>query len=175
MQHADLREFIAFLEQRGELRRISQPVNPVLEITEICDRTLQRGGPALLFENVIGHSTPVLANLFGTEQRVAYGMGRESLAALREVGEVLAFLRQPDPPRGLRDAIDKAPVFRQVLHMNPKEVRSAPCQAIVHRGDQVDLGDLPIQTCWPGDAAPLVTWPLVITRGPGKEIGRAHV
>ncbi len=169
MKYSDLREFIAFLEQRGELRRITHAVDPNLEITEICDRTLRLGGPALLFENVIGHTTPVLANLFGTEQRVALGMGRDSLTALREVGEVLAFLRQPDPPRGLKDAWDKVPVFRQVLHMSPKVVRNAPCQTHIHRDEQVDLNTLPIQTCWPGDAGPLITWPLVVTKGPEKE------
>lgn len=169
MKYADLREFIAFLEQRGELRRISHAVDPHLEITEICDRTLRRGGPALLFENVIGHSTPVLANLFGTEQRVALGMGKENLEDLRDIGEVLAFLRQPDPPRGLKDAWDKVPVFKQVLHMAPKTVRKAPCQTHVLIDEDVDLTTLPIQTCWPEDAGPLITWPLVITRGPEKE------
>ncbi|MFT5032128.1 MAG: 4-hydroxy-3-polyprenylbenzoate decarboxylase [Bacteroidia bacterium] len=169
MKYKDLRDFIAHLESQGELKRISHPVDPHLEMTEICDRVLRAGGPALLFENPVGFDMPVLANLFGTAKRVALGMGQESIEALREVGEVLAFLRQPDPPKGLRDAWDKIPVFKQVLNMTPKQVRSAPCQEIVLQGDQVDLTKLPIQTCWPEDAAPLITWPLVITRGPNKD------
>jgi 4-hydroxy-3-polyprenylbenzoate decarboxylase len=169
MKYADLREFLAFLESRGELKRISVEVDPHLEMTEICDRTLRAGGPALLFENPKGFDTPVLANLFGTELRVALGMGREDLHSLREVGELLAYLRQPDPPKGFKDAWDKLPVLKQVLNMGPKVVNNAPCQHHVRTGDNVDLGQLPIQTCWPGDAGPLVTWPLVITRGPGKE------
>jgi 4-hydroxy-3-polyprenylbenzoate decarboxylase len=169
MKYADLRGFIEFLESRGELKRISTPVDPHLEMTEICDRTLRNGGPALLFENPVGYNTPVLANLFGTEQRVALGMGQESLTALREVGEILAYLRQPDPPKGLKDAWDKMPVLKQVLNMAPKLLKNAPCQHHVKQGDDVDLTTLPIQTCWPGDVGPLITWPLVITRGPDKE------
>ena len=169
MKYTDLRDFIAALEQRGELVRIAAEVDPVLEMTEIADRTLRRGGPALLFENPKGFNTPVLVNLFGTERRVALGMGREDISALREIGELLAYLRQPDPPKSLRDAWDKAPVLKQVLHMGPKMVRNPPCQYHALQGDEVNLHELPIQTCWPGDAAPLVTWPLVITRGPGKE------
>ncbi len=169
MKYTDLRGFIEFLESRGELKRISTPVDPRLEMTEICDRTLRAGGPALLFENPIGYNTPVLANLFGTEQRVALGMGQESLSGLREVGEILAYLRQPDPPKGLKDAWDKIPVLKQVLNMAPRLLNNAPCQHHVQQGDDVDLTTIPIQTCWPGDVAPLVTWPLVITRGPGKE------
>ena len=169
MKYADLREFLQFLESRGELKRISTPVDPRLEMTEICDRTLRSGGPALLFENPKGFDTPVLANLFGTEQRVAMGMGQENLQSLREVGELLAYLRQPDPPKGLKDAWDKLPVLKRVLNMAPKIVNNAPCQHHVKGGDEVDLADLPVQTCWPDDAGPLVTWPLVITRGPEKE------
>jgi 4-hydroxy-3-polyprenylbenzoate decarboxylase len=169
VKYKDLREFIAHLEQRGELRRISVPVDPKFEMTEICDRTLKRGGPALLFENPIGYDTPVLANLFGTEQRVALGMGSEQLSSLREIGELLAYLRQPDPPKGFKDVWDKAPILRQVLNMAPKVVKKAPCQTHVLQGEAVDLTRLPIQTCWPDDAGPLVTWPLVITRGPNKE------
>jgi 4-hydroxy-3-polyprenylbenzoate decarboxylase len=169
VKYTDLRDFIAALEQRGELVRISATVDPALEMTEIADRTLRAGGPALLFENPRGHSTPVLVNLFGTERRVALGMGEEEISALRDIGELLAYLRQPDPPKSLRDAWDKAPVLKQVLHMGPKMVRNPPCQYHVVQGQEVNLHDLPIQTCWPGDAAPLVTWPLVITRGPGKE------
>ncbi len=169
MKYRDLRDFIGELEKRGELLRISTEVDPYLEMTEIADRTLRAGGPALLFENPKGHRVPVLANLFGTEQRVALGMGAESTEALREIGELLAYLRQPDPPKGMRDLVDKAPVLKQVLNMAPKVVRNPPCQFHVREGDAVDLYQLPIQTCWPGDAAPLVTWPLVITRGPEKE------
>ena len=169
MKYTDLRDFIAALEQRGELVRIKTAVDPVLEMTEIADRTLRQRGPALLFENPKGYSTPVLVNLFGTEQRVALGMGEEEISALRDLGELLAYLRQPDPPKSLRDAWDKAPVLKQVLNMAPKMVRNPPCQYHAVEGENVDLHQLPIQTCWPGDAAPLVTWPLVITRGPDKE------
>ncbi len=169
MKYRDLRDFIDQLESQGELKRISQEVDPVLEMTEICDRTLKAGGPALLFENPKGHDTPVLANLFGTPKRVAMGMGKDDVSALREIGELLAFLKEPDPPKGLRDAWSKLPIFKQVMNMGPKEVRSAPCQQVVLSGEHVDLHRLPIQTCWPGDAGPLVTWPLVITRGPERE------
>ena len=169
MKYTDLRDFIAALEQRGELVRIQAEVDPRLEMTEIADRTLRAGGPALLFENPKGFSTPVLANLFGTEQRVALGMGAENLGALRDIGDILAYLRQPDPPKGMRDMWDKAPLLKQVLHMGPKVVRNAACQYHAKQGAEVDLNQLPIQTCWPGDAAPLITWPLVITKGPGKE------
>jgi len=169
MKYTDLRDFIQQLEQRGELKRVTFPVDPNLEMTEISDRILRAGGPALLFENVKGFDTPVLANLFGTEKRVALGMGRESLDELRELGELLAFLKEPEPPEGFRDALSKAPIFKKVLSMNPKVLNRAPCQDFVLEGDDVDLYQLPIQTCWPGDAGPLVTWPLVITRGPNKK------
>ena len=169
MKYTDLRDFINALEQRGELVRISTEVDPHLEMTEIADRTLRGGGPALLFENPKGYSVPVLANLFGTEKRVVLGMGGEDLDALREIGELLAYLRQPEPPKGMRDLLDKAPVLKKVLHMAPKVVRNPPCQYHALEGDEVDLHKLPIQTCWPEDAAPLITWPLVITRGPDKE------
>ena len=169
MKYKDLRDFIKLLEKRGLLKRIQHPVDPNLEMTEIADRVLRAGGPALLFENPVGFDTPVLANLFGTPERVALGMGRESVGELREVGELLAFLKEPQPPENLRDAWEKLPVFKQVLNMGPKVVKSAPCQQLELKGDDVDLYQLPIQTCWPGDAAPLVTWPLVITRGPEKK------
>ncbi len=169
MKYRDLRDFIQQLEQKGLLKRITAEVDPALEITEICDRTLKAEGPALLFENPKGHSTPVLANLFGTPERVAMGMGEDSVTALREVGKLLAFLKEPDPPKGLKDAWDKLPVFKQVLNMAPKVVKKAPCQEFIIEGDDVDLARLPIQTCWPGDAAPLITWALVVTRGPEKE------
>lgn len=164
----DLRDFIDLLEKKGQLTRITHPVSPHLEMTEICDRTLRAGGPALLFENPTGHDIPVLANLFGTPERVALGMGQESVAALREVGELLAFLKEPEPPKGMKDAWDKLPIFKQVLNMAPKVVSKPACQQVVLQGDDVDMTQLPIQTCWPGDVAPLVTWPLVITRGPHK-------
>jgi 4-hydroxy-3-polyprenylbenzoate decarboxylase len=169
MAYSDLREFITLLEAKGLLKRIQHPVSPELEITEICDRTLRAGGPALLFENVIGFDTPLLGNLFGTTERVALGMGQESVDSLREVGELLAFLKEPEPPKGMRDAWEKLPIFKQVLNMAPKILRKGPCQDVIIEGDAVDLQDLPIQTCWPGDVAPLVTWPLVITKGPNKE------
>jgi 4-hydroxy-3-polyprenylbenzoate decarboxylase len=138
-------------------------------MTEICDRTLRGGGPALLFEHPKGYDVPVLANLFGTPERVALGMGEDSVEALREVGKLLAFLKEPEPPKGLKDAWQKLPVFKQVLNMSPKVLKKAPCQAIVQEGDDVDLSKLPIQTCWPEDAGPLITWALVVTRGPHKE------
>ncbi|MDH5300795.1 MAG: 4-hydroxy-3-polyprenylbenzoate decarboxylase [Gammaproteobacteria bacterium] len=169
MKYKDLREFIANLEARGELKRVSLPVDPNLEMTEICDRTLRAKGPAVLFENPKGYDIPVLANLFGTPERVAMGMGEESVEALREVGKLLAYLKEPEPPKGLKDAWEKLPVFKQVLNMSPKEVSRAPCQDHVIEGDAVDLSKLPIQTCWPGDAGPLITWALVVTKGPNKE------
>ncbi len=169
LKYQDLRDFIRILEQKGLLKRISQPVDPNLEMTEIADRTLRAEGPALLFENPVGSDIPVLANLFGTPERVALGMGAENVEALREVGKLLAFLKEPEPPKGLKDAWSKMPIFKQVLNMGPKQVSKAPCQQIVLEGDDVDLTQLPIQTCWPGDAAPLVTWPLVVTRGTQRE------
>jgi 4-hydroxy-3-polyprenylbenzoate decarboxylase len=169
MKYKDLRDFIKQLEKQGELKRITVEVDPYLEMTEICDRTLKRGGPALLFENPKGANIPVLANLFGTPRRVAMGMGAESVSELRGIGELLAYLKEPEPPKGMKDAWEKFPVFKQVLNMAPKVVSSPPCQELVRIGDEIDLADYPIQTCWPEDAAPLITWPLVITRGPNKE------
>ncbi len=169
MKYKDLRDFITLLEERGQLKRIAHPVDPVLEMTEICDRVLRAKGPALLFENPIGYNTPVLANLFGTPERVALGMGEESVEALREVGKLLAMLKEPEPPKGFKDALSKLPLYKQVLNMGPKVVKKAPCQKVVIEGDDVDLDKLPIMTCWPGDAAPLITWPLVITKGPHKD------
>ncbi|MCO7226541.1 4-hydroxy-3-polyprenylbenzoate decarboxylase [Pleionea sp. CnH1-48] len=168
MKYRDLRDFIALLEQRGELKRISQSIDPNLEMTEIADRTLRAGGPALLFENPKGHTMPVLANLFGTPERVALGMGQESTEALREIGELLAFLKEPQPPAGLKDAWSQLPIFKQVLNMAPKVVKKAPCQEVVWQGDEIDLAKIPVQTCWPGDAGPLITWGLVVTKGPEK-------
>jgi len=168
MKYRDLRDFLRQLEALGELKRIGVEVDPALEMTEICDRVLRTGGPALLFEKPKGHTMPVLGNLFGTPRRVALGMGEEDVASLREVGKLLAYLKEPEPPHGLKDAWDKLPVLKQVLHMAPKVVSSAPCQEVVWEGKDVDLSRLPIQTCWPGDAGPLVTWGLVVTRGPLK-------
>ena len=168
MRYDDLRDFITQLERLGELKRVSVEVDPKLEMTEICDRVLRAGGPAILFEKVKGHSIPVLGNLFGTPRRVALGMGQESLEALREVGKTLAYLKEPEPPKGLKDAWDKLPLLKQVLSMAPKVLSSAPCQEVVWEGKEVDLSRLPIQHCWPGDVAPLVTWGLTITRGPNK-------
>jgi 4-hydroxy-3-polyprenylbenzoate decarboxylase len=169
MQYRDLRDFISQLEQRGELKRVTVPVSPYLEMTEICDRTLRSEGPAILFENVPGHSMPVLANLFGTPTRVANGMGAVDISALREIGKTLAYLKEPEPPKGLRDAWDKLPLLKQVLSMSPKEVKHGPCQEVVWEGADVDLARIPIQHCWPEDVAPLITWGLVVTRGPNKK------
>ena len=165
----DLREFIATLEKSGELKRITVQVDPYLEMTEICDRTLRAQGPALLFENPKGSTMPVLGNLFGTVRRVALAMGQQDVASLRDVGKLLAFLKEPDPPKGWRDLLEKAPIFKQALNMAPKEVSKPVCQEVVLEGDAVDLDMFPIQTCWPDDVGPLMTWPLVITRGPLKE------
>ena len=169
MQYKDLRDFIEKLESMGELKRVSMEVDPYLEMTEICDRTLRAGGPAILFENVKGHSVPVLGNLFGTTRRVALAMGKEDLTGLRELGELLAFLKEPTPPAGFKDAWQQLPVFKQVMNMAPKQVKKAPCQGIVIEGKAVDLTSLPVQTCWPEDAAPLMTWGLTVTKGPNKK------
>ncbi|MXR38066.1 4-hydroxy-3-polyprenylbenzoate decarboxylase [Craterilacuibacter sinensis] len=171
--YRDLREFIAQLEADGQLKRITRPVSPYLEMTEIADRVLKAGGPALLFEAPTQdgkrYDYPVLANLFGTPERVAQGMGADGIAALREIGQTLAYLKEPEPPKGLRDAWDKLPLLKQVLSMAPKLVSKAPCQEIVWEGEEVDLARLPIQHCWPGDVAPLITWGLTVTRGPNKK------
>ena len=177
MKYSDLRDFIAQLEALGELKRIAVEVDPHLEMTEIADRVLRAGGPALLFEKPKGHSMPVLVNLFGTPRRVALGIAAAEdedsaeldwKARLREVGTLLSYLKEPEPPKGLKDAWDKLPVLKQVLNMAPKVLSSGPCQDVVWQGEDVDLGRLPVQTCWPGDAAPLITWGLVVTRGPQK-------
>ena len=168
MHYKDLRDFITRLEAMGQLKRITASIDPKLEMTEICDRVLRAGGPALLFEHPKGHTVPVLANLFGTPERVALGMGAESVSALREVGKLLAFLKEPDPPKGMKDAWQKLPVFKKVLDMAPKTVSNPPCQEHQLTGKDVDLQRLPVQTCWPEDAGPLITWGLVITKGPEK-------
>ncbi len=169
MQYHDLRDFIQVLEQQGELKRIPQKIDPYLEITEIADRTLRGGGPALLFEQAGDSSIPLLANLFGTEKRVAMAMGEQQAEALRDVGKLLAFLKEPEPPKGFKDAMKTLPIYRKILDMSPKIVKKAPCQQQIFNGDEVDLSMLPIQTCWPGDAGPLITWGLVTTRGPHKD------
>jgi 4-hydroxy-3-polyprenylbenzoate decarboxylase len=171
MPYASLRDFIARLETSGRLKRVSAPVSPFLEMTEIQTRLLAEGGPAVLFENVVrenagaGIAMPVLVNLFGTVERVAWGMDREP-HQLREIGETLAFLKQPEPPGGWREALDMLPLLKTVMAMRPRTVHAAPCQEIVLRGGDIDLGLLPIQTCWPDEPAPLITWPLVVTKGP---------
>jgi len=176
MHYADLRGFLGGLEALGKLKRVAGPVSPTLEMTEICDRVLRAGGPALLFEKPAGHAIPVLGNLFGTVERIGLAMGVEAGTppepALRDLGRLLAALREPDPPRSLRDAVQKLPqlarLATKVFDMAPKTVSGAPCQAQVWEGGDVDLARLPIQTCWPGDAGPLITWGLTVTRGPLK-------
>jgi 4-hydroxy-3-polyprenylbenzoate decarboxylase len=168
MSYADLREFVAQLEAQGDLKRIRAEVSPRLEMTEICDRVLRADGPALLFERATGHDIPVLANLFGAVRRVAAAMGVADAAALRDVGKMLAFLREPEPPKGLRDLWEKFPLWKQLLNMPPKIVSAAPSQEIILEGSEVDLARLPVQTCWPQDAGPLITWGLTVTRGPAK-------
>jgi 4-hydroxy-3-polyprenylbenzoate decarboxylase len=176
MAYRNLRDFITVLEREGELVRVAEPVSSVLEMTEICTRLLARGGPAVLFENVTRadgqrSSMPCLANLFGTVKRVAMGVtldgkNRATAGDLREVGELLAFLRSPVPPRGFREVVDMLPLAKTVMGMRPQIVKRAPVQEVVLTGEDIDLNALPIQTCWPGEPAPLITWPLVVTKGP---------
>ncbi len=168
MAYRDLREFIEQLEKVGDLKRIPQKVDPNLEITEVSDRTLRAKGPALLFEQAGESDIPLLANLFGTEQRVAQAMGKSQAESLREIGRLLAFLKEPEPPRGFREALKTLPIYKKVLDMSPRQVKNPKCQQIIFKGGEVDLGILPIQTCWPGDAGALITWGLVATRGPLK-------
>ena len=181
MKYKDLRDFISQLEHLGELRRVTTPVSPVLEMTELCDRVLRAGGPALLFEQPTGQTMPVLGNLFGTPGRVALGMGvaaaesggaeardATALTSLRDIGRLLSALKEPEPPKGLKDAGRLLTLAKAVWDMAPKTVSAPPCQEIVWEGQDVDLARLPIQTCWPGDAAPLITWGLTVTRGPNK-------
>ncbi|MEZ8964973.1 4-hydroxy-3-polyprenylbenzoate decarboxylase [Vibrio cyclitrophicus] len=169
MSFKDLRDFIDHLESIGQLKRISHPVDPDYEMTEISDRTLRAGGPALLFENPVGYDMPVLTNLFGTPNRVAIGMGRQEVKELREVGKLLAYLKEPEPPKGFKDALDKLPVFKQVLNMPAKRLRKAACQQVVWQGNEVDLDKIPVMSCWADDVAPLLTWGLTVTRGPNKK------
>ncbi|TXH90589.1 MAG: 4-hydroxy-3-polyprenylbenzoate decarboxylase [Rhodoferax sp.] len=168
MAYQDLRDFMAQLEAQGELRRVAAPVSPYLEMTALCDRTLRAAGPALLFENPTGHSMSVLGNLFGTPKRVAMGMGVNDTRDLRQFGQVLAALKEPEAPKGFKDIVGLSSLVKTLWNMAPKVQRSAPCQEVVWEGDDVDLARLPIQHCWPGDVAPLITWGLVITRGPHK-------
>ena len=169
MSLSNFRDFLDYLEQQGELKRITYPINPYLEMTEIADRVLRSQGPALLFENPIGYDIPVLCNLFGTAKRVAMAMGREKTTELREIGELLAFLREPEPPKGIRQFFNILPKYKQVLNMPVKRRSSAPCQELIFKNDEVDLTPLPIMHCWPDDVAPLVTWGLTITKGPHKD------
>jgi 4-hydroxy-3-polyprenylbenzoate decarboxylase len=169
VSYADLREFLAQLEAKGELKRVAAPVSPRLEITEVCDRVLRAGGPALLFERPAGHDMPLLANLFGTVGRVAAAMGVDDARGLRGIGELLAQLKEPEPPGGLKELMAQFPVFRRVLDMAPRVRGSAPWQEVVREGKDVDLARLPVQLCWPGDAGPLITWGLTVTRGPRKK------
>jgi len=169
MSYANLRDFLRDLEAAGDLKRVRVPVDPVLEVTEICNRTLRRGGPALLFEQPKGSGIPLLGNLFGTTRRVAQAIGRESIDQLRDVGRLLAFLKEPQMPRGFREIIEKLPSLRQVLNVPPKQLRDAPCREHLLEGADVDLSRLPIQQCWPEDAGRLISFGLVVTRGPYKE------
>ncbi|MDT0356363.1 4-hydroxy-3-polyprenylbenzoate decarboxylase [Herbaspirillum huttiense F1] len=169
MKYTDLRDFISQLQQKGELKRVSHPVSSHLEMTEIADRTLRAEGPALLFEQVDKKNIPVLANLFGTPHRVALGMGADSISELRRIGHLLARLKEPEPPKGIKDVLDLGGLVKSLWDMAPKERGSAPCQDVVWEGKEVDLSRLPIQHCWPGDVAPLITWGLVITKGPNKK------
>lgn len=169
MKYLDLRDFIAKLQRLGELKHISIPVSPYLEMTEIADRTLRAGGAALIFDNPCDHKIPVLCNLFGTPRRVALGMGADDVRELRKIGHVLAMLKEPEPPKGFKDLMGLGTLVKSLWDMAPKELRGAPCHDIVWEGNDVDLGRLPIQHCWPGDIAPLITWGLVITKGPNKK------
>ncbi|WP_440615327.1 4-hydroxy-3-polyprenylbenzoate decarboxylase [Cysteiniphilum sp. 6C5] len=169
MNYKDLREFLDHLEEMGELKRVKQEVSPFLEMTEISSRVLHNKGPALLFENPKNHDMPVLTNLFGTEKRIALALGAEDVSQLREIGKLLAYLKEPEPPKGLKDAWDKMPILKQVLKMSPKVIKSAPCREVIINKDDIDFYQMPIQTCWPGDIAPLVTWGLTITNSIRKE------
>jgi 4-hydroxy-3-polyprenylbenzoate decarboxylase len=166
MKYRDLRDFVDGLERLGELKRVAEPVSARLEMTAVSDSVLRAGGPALFFESPVGYKIPVLANLFGTPKRVALGMGATEVSELREVGQLLARLKEPEPPKGLKDTGRLLHMMKAVWDMKPASVRHAPCQEVVLEGADVDLAHLPVQTCWPGDAGPLITWGLVVTRGP---------
>lgn len=169
MKYSDLRDFISKLQEIGELKHVEIPISPYLEMTEVCDRTLRAGGPALLFKHPVGHSVPVLGNLFGTPHRVALGMGADNTEELRKIGHVLARLKEPEPPKDFKDILGLGSLVKSLWDMAPKELRGAACHDIVWEGNDVDLSRLPIQHCWPGDIAPLITWGLVITKGPHKK------
>jgi 4-hydroxy-3-polyprenylbenzoate decarboxylase len=169
MKYTDLRDFLSQLESKQLLKRVTANVSPYLEMTAVSDKVLRAQGPALLFENPSNHTIPVLTNLFGTTERVALGMGEDSISALRDIGKLLAALKEPEPPKGFKDAFNKLPLLKQVLTMSPKIVNKAVCQKQGMEGDEVDLSKLPIQTCWPGDAGPLITWGLVTTKGPNQK------
>ncbi|MEO7031744.1 MAG: 4-hydroxy-3-polyprenylbenzoate decarboxylase [Herbaspirillum sp.] len=169
MKYSDLRSFLVNLEQFDELKHVTVPVSPYLEMTEICDRTLRNSGPALIFDKPTGYTIPVLGNLFGTPRRVALGMGADDVSELRRIGQLLAALKEPEPPKGLKDVLGLSSMLKSLWDMTPKEVRGPSCQEIVWEGPDVDLAKLPIQHCWPGDVAPLITWGLVITKGPHKK------
>lgn len=169
MIYQDLRDFIIQLKEMGELKEIDQPVSPHLEMTALSDKVLRAKGPALLFQSPTDHTIPVLTNLFGTPKRVALAMGEENTKALRDIGQILAYLKTPEPPEGFKDAIQKLPLLKKIMTMSPKVVKKPYCQEIVYEGSDVDLGRLPIQHCWPGDVAPLITWGLTITKGPTQK------
>ena len=167
MAYSDLREFLSILEKKGELLRFKAEIDPRLEITEVLSRLLQKKGPAVIFENVRGHSIPVVAKLFGTVDRIAQGLNTDE-EGLKKIGEFLAFLQHPEPPKGLVDAVKKLPFYRQMFNLTPKKVKKAPCQEVVLQGDDINLSKFPILTCWPDDAGPQITWSLVITQGPNE-------
>ncbi|MEO7106590.1 MAG: UbiD family decarboxylase, partial [Rhodoferax sp.] len=168
MSYHDLRDFMAQLERTGDLKRIEHSVSPHLEMTALCDRVLRGAGPAIFFENPTGHCMPVLGNLFGTPERVARAMGVSSLSGIRPFGELLASLKEPEAPKGFKEMVGMRSLLGTLWNMAPKELCSAPCQEVIWEDQDVDLGRLPIQHCWPGDVAPLITWGLVITQGPLK-------
>ncbi len=169
MQYQDLREFLEHLKQLGQLKEIDQEISPNLEMTEISDRVLKAKGPALLFNKPSQGNMPVLTNLFGTPERVALAMGADDVSALRDIGTLLSNLKEPEPPKGLKDAWEKLPMYKQVLNMSPKKVKKGVCQERIIEKKDINLYDFPIQTCWPGDAGPLITWGLVVTKGPHKD------
>lgn len=169
MKYDSLREFITYLESVGELKRVKYSISADQEITEICDRLLKQSGPAVLFENVKGSDFPVLANLFGTPRRVALGMGGSSVNDLKKIGELLAYLKEPPPPKNFKDAFNYLPICKQLMNMSPKKIKKGSCQDIIYTNEDVNLDLLPIMKCWPDDVAPLMTWGLTITKGPEKE------
>src|SRR5664279_3107505 len=175
MEYSDLRHFLRSLEAEGDLARVSKPVSARLDMTAVGDFVLRQGGPALLFENPVGYTIPVLANLFGTTVRVAKAMGATEVGGLREIGVLLANLKEPEPPKGLRDTGRLLQMAKTLWTMRPVVASRPSCREVVVPPDEIDLGRLPVQTCWPGDAGPLITWGLVVTRGPqGRPDSRAR-